>query len=515
MIAGLRYLAALSVLSLFCARFSFAQQLARNFFDDTVIHDIRIDLDPDDWAALKLNYLDDTYYHANVSSGDLAAADIGIRSRGRGSRSPDKPNLDVNVDKYAKKQKFAGLGFFVLKANNQDASLMHEWLAFDLFRKMGLPAPREAPAKLYVNGEYFGFYTIVEREDEDFLNRNLGEDGGDLFEWKPNAFYHFEDLGDDPEPYANLLDPKTNEDDPDYQKFIDMVKAINYSPDAGFVNAVSPYLDLKLYLTHVATENVLAEIDGIWDGVYGTNNIYLYRFEGQDLFHFITWDKDLTFIQPQRPLPQPAGNILARRLLAIPEYRNFYLSQLAKAAELLGGAGGSADQEISRVYALIHDAALNDPHKQCLLDPQAGRPAPCGPGAFEQGVRDMREFIAQRAAFVRNALAQQNYRPPSGGPVIYDVTGASTDASVLTPGSIVRIGGTGFGPDMVADGPSLPRSVGRSFVAVEGARAPIVSMSASEAVIQIPLDIPPGKAAVAVATDATLSNTVDIPIVEH
>src|SRR6185369_15606308 len=154
-------------------------------------------------------------------------------------------------------------------------------------------------------------------------NRNLGENGGDLFEWKPNDFYHFEDLGDNPAPYANLLDPKTTEDNPDYQKFIDLVKAINHSSDADFVNAVSPYLDLKLYLTHAATENVLAEIDGIWDGVYGTNNIYLYRFQGQDLFHFLTWDKDLTFIQAQRHLPQPADNVLAQRLLAIPEYRDF------------------------------------------------------------------------------------------------------------------------------------------------------------------------------------------------
>src|SRR5207247_11280126 len=103
-----------------------------------------------------------------------------------------------------------------------------------------------------------------------------------LVECNANAFYNFEELADDPAAYAILLDPKTNEDNPDYQKFTDMVKAINYSADADFVNAVSRYLDLKLYLTHAATENVLAEIDGIWDGVYGTNNIYLYRFEVQD-----------------------------------------------------------------------------------------------------------------------------------------------------------------------------------------------------------------------------------------
>src|SRR5262245_57901862 len=215
--------AAFTIVSLLLSGLLSAQQLARDFFDATVIHDIGIDIDPNDWAVLKQNYLEDTYYIANVSSGSMVGRYVGIRSRGRGSRSPEKPNLDVNVDKYLKGQRFADLGFFILKANNQDASMMHEPLAFALYRKMGLPAPREAPARLFINGEYFGLYTIVEREDEDFLARNFGEDNGDLFEWKPNSVYNFEYLGADPEPYANLLDPKTNEDQPNYKPFIDLV----------------------------------------------------------------------------------------------------------------------------------------------------------------------------------------------------------------------------------------------------------------------------------------------------
>src|SRR5437868_11089758 len=115
MFAGLRIRVSFFVLAL--AGVSSARQLARDFFDDTVIHDIRLDVDPADWAALKQNYMDNTYYKADVSSGPLSAVAVGIRSRGRGSRSPDKPNLDVNVNKYAKKQTFAGLGFFILKAN--------------------------------------------------------------------------------------------------------------------------------------------------------------------------------------------------------------------------------------------------------------------------------------------------------------------------------------------------------------------------------------------------------------
>src|SRR5262249_16644942 len=213
------------------------------------------------------------------------------------------------------------------------------------------------------------------------------------------------------------------------------------------------------------TENALAEIDGIWDGVYGTNNIYVYRFQGLDLFQFIPWDKDLTFLQPNRPLTLPADNPLARRLMAIPEYRNYYLSQLAKAADLLGGADGWANQEVSRMYALFRDAALNDPHKQCI-PVGSSAVAPCSAAAFEQGVRDMRAFIAERPAFIKNALAQQRYQAPAGGPVVDSVVPMSN--ADLTPGSIARIRGVNLGQNMVDDGSYRPRSVNRSFVAVEG-----------------------------------------------
>jgi hypothetical protein len=43
----------------------------------------------------------------------------------------------------------------------------------------------------------------------------------------------------------------------------------------------------------------------------------------------------------------PTFNVLAQRLVGIPEYLNFYLGQVSKAANLLGGAGGWAATEIS------------------------------------------------------------------------------------------------------------------------------------------------------------------------
>jgi len=173
---------------------------------------------------------------------------------------------------------------------------------------------------------------------------------------------------------------------------------------------------------------------------------------------------------------------------------------------LLGGRGGWADQELTRLYALIHDAALDDPHKQCLQDD--GGIAPCAPAAFELGVQEVRDFIAKRSAFVKSWLGGQSDRPPAGGPVINSITSGSGRVSVFTPESTATIRGTGFGSDSLA----ASRPAGRSFVAVEGVRATTVSMSPTEIMIQIPPDLPAGSAAVVVAAGGALSNTVEIPI---
>lgn len=491
---------------------SFAQ-ISRDVFDDTIIHEINIDIDPNDWATLKERYLYDDYYHAVVTTDGVQSGDIGIRSRGRGSRSPEKPNLDINVDKFIKKQKYFGLGFLVLKANNQDASLLHEIVTFKLFKRMGLPAPRESFAKLSINGEYYGVYTIVEHVDEDYLQRNFGEDSGDLFEWQPNMSYYFQYLGSDPALYSPfLLEPKTNEDDPDVQKFIDMVLAINTSSDADFVNAVSPYLDLKLYLTQAATENAVAELDGIWADTYGTNNIFLYRFKKQTLFQFLTWDKDLTFLEPKRTiLESSAQNVLARRALAIPEYRQVYMSSLQKAVNIIRDDNWM-QQEITRLYQLVHDVAVNDPHKQCILD--GGAIGTCGPRDFEAGIQEMRTYLAERIPLIESALSRENTQTPPQNPVIDSVTVAAPNGDqAAVPGSVVKISGARLAEEsMTNTDKELPRVSGKLFVAVDGVRAPIASASPNEIVVQIPWDIPLGTVPVAVVYQGGISNTAIVPV---
>src|SRR5262245_19540882 len=105
-----------------------AAQTQTDLFDDTVMHEIRLEMKPSDWTTLKQDYADNSYYPANFKWRNVLVEDIGIRSRGTGSRSPIKPSLRVDFDRYEDTQKFLGLKSLILRANTQDPSMLHERL---------------------------------------------------------------------------------------------------------------------------------------------------------------------------------------------------------------------------------------------------------------------------------------------------------------------------------------------------------------------------------------------------
>jgi uncharacterized protein (TIGR03437 family) len=506
-----------------------AQTEANPFFDDTVVQQINLTVGASDWTSLLLNYEADTYYGASFTWNGILE-EVGIRQHGGGSRSGIKPNLDINFAYYSKKQTFLGLPFVNLKANNEDPSNLREWVSMKFFRMMGFPAPREAPAQLYINGQYFGFYMIVEHEDTTFLQRNFGEDGGYLYEWEFGDYYEFQNLGSDPSLYAQFLALKTNQTAPDLQMFCNLVQAINQPlsstlTSAQFIAGLSRYIDPKSFLTYAATENVLAEADALVGGIVGMNNFYLYQFQGTTFYQLIPWDKDLTFSNSSRDVMTgstipPNINLLAQRLVGIPEYLNFYLGQVSKAANLLGGAGGWADTEITNEYTVIDTAASNDPNKQCFAN---GQLYSCGTADFQNGVQSLHFFLAARSPFVLPEVQAYGFQPVATDPQISTASMAAPNDSQISmmainpppaqaaPGALMNVTGTNLGPAAQASAPAttnpLPRSLANTYVAVEGVRAPLVTTAAGQIEFQMPGDLPAGTASIVVSVGGEMSNT--------
>jgi spore coat protein CotH len=389
-----------------------------DFFNDDTVHEIRLSINPRDWDQLKLEFQQNTYYGCIWTWNGQEVRNTGIRSRGTGSRSGIKPGLRVDFDRYSVGQRFLGLKSVVLRNNIQDPTMLHERVAMKLFQKMGLPASREAHARLFVNNNYAGLYTIVESVDKDFLSRHYQENDGFLYEYDYDATdepYYFTYKGSDPALYSpKPFKAATHEKDPNPAPIEAMVKVINETPDSQFRGAIAEFLDLDKFLAHIATENFLGETDGFL-GNFAMNNFYLYRFENKNLSTFIPWDKSHTFtVGPDHSIWHNIHTVswlqnrLMERIMDHPDLVDFYVSQLEKAAGIAatppatapsstptldsptpGPQKGWLETEVQREYDQIRQFALEDSLKPHSNDD------------FEAAIQSLLAFARERANFVR------------------------------------------------------------------------------------------------------------------
>ena len=382
------------------------------FFNDNVIHEIRLSVNTKDWKLLTDNWLDDTKYPADFRWNGQVVRNVAIHSRGGGSRRPNKVSLRVTFDHYTTGQTFLGLTSFILRNNSQDATNMRERVSMLLFRNLGVPAQREAHTRLYVNNVYYGLFTICESPDENFLQRNYSEHAGHLYE------YHFDNeaviagapvftlgsLGSDPALYVpNLFVPKTLEDDPQGNVLASLFQTIGDTSNPDWRANVSAYVDLAKFIRHLGIENFLAEEDGL-TGDYGPNNFYFYRFANATTFTFIPWDKSNAFWAGDYPILHnivdgavEKQNVLAVRAMQEPDLFQLYLDTMLECADFaLQGATptdpGWLEAEITREYGQIHAAALED--TSLYTNDQ-----------FEQAVLDMIAFARTRSDSVRRQVA--------------------------------------------------------------------------------------------------------------
>ena len=142
-------------------------------------------------------------------------------------------------------------------------------------------------------------------------------------------------LGDDLSEYKLRFQPQNHELESDailYSPIRDLFREVNQPEDGVWRDRVEQYVDLRQFVTHVAIENFLAEIDGIL-GTYSMNNFYLYRHAGTSRHRLIVWDKDSTLEFPDFPIFWNAEeNVIFRRAMAHRDLFELYLAVLERCA---------------------------------------------------------------------------------------------------------------------------------------------------------------------------------------
>jgi spore coat protein CotH len=352
-------------------------------FEQSRLHETHLSMDPGDWQALRENFRTNQYYAANLTIDGETVQQVGVRSRGDGSRSGEKPGLKIDFNRYVAGQEFHGYKSLVLDNLTQDPSMLREPLAFAVFEAMGIAAPQISHTRLTVNDQYWGLYTLVEDVKKPFLEARLGDKEGWLYDYEYVGHYDLADRGNDAEDYIPVpFQPETHEDKPDPSGLIAFIQAANHSSDESFLLTVSGHLDVERFITYLATENAIAENDG-FVGFQGINNVFFYQPAGSRRFVLIPWDKDTTFVSSSWPMAQRLeSNVLTRRLMRSAGPQQSYVNALRRAAGFVSAS--YLVPRLKALYAVVRNAALTDTHKPFTND------------EFELGVGGLEGLIAAR-----------------------------------------------------------------------------------------------------------------------
>jgi uncharacterized protein (TIGR03437 family) len=203
------------------------------------------------------------------------------------------------------------------------------------------------------------------------------------------------------------------------------------------------------------------------------NNFHFYRFVNKQLSQFIPWDKDNAFAWTSRDVLRNANqNVLMGRLMAIPAYENYYFEQIVKVAMLAGGDGGWLQQEATREYNQIQQAAYADPNK---LYGYLGILYSCDNPCFDAAAALVVSFAGDRTPFVLGDIAAYGYQLPSNYPNLNNGGVVNAAAGVATAaGGLASIYGTNMG------------SGANTTVYINGYAAPVFYASPSQFNVQVP-----------------------------
>jgi len=393
------------------------------------------------------------YFEGSFTYEGIAYDDVGTRTKG-GCGSwrylEEKPSLKLNLtwdpdetdDDCPSERRLYGQKRLTLNNGVQDESAMREHLAYRFYRAVGIPAPRTAAIQVYVNGEYYGIYQLIESIERRFLRRwfNTSFGKGALYEgsywcdfltgedsdpedgscWERE--FELDSCDDEPDPEDDLqffeADGVTPQDP--WQFLEDLIATLEDIQDSGrYFPVIGETVDWEPFLTFWAASSIIID----WDGyAQWQNNFRIYHDSPTDLWYFIPWGTDQTWSEVEAGtggwfgrgdtggaanfgIFEPGGDVA--RLCAEATGTDAsgrtcmerYAEELYRQLEIFESIDWSSEID---AWSDLLDAAMqgSDPHREYTYS------------TWQNNVQDLRDFAESRASAVRSELSDAGYSSP-------------------------------------------------------------------------------------------------------
>jgi spore coat protein CotH len=399
-----------------CLSFSLLRAQGETFFAEGTVHEIRFQFDqPGFWDSLVANKPEEIYMRCDVTIDGALYPDAGVRFKGNSSYNnpSQKKPFKIDLEEFIEDQTHDGLKQLSLNNGFKDPTFLREKLMLDFCRQHGIASPRATFANLYLNGELWGLYSVIEDVGKSFLSQTYGNNDGNLYKGDPRGSLTWK--GDSQAIYEMDYELKTNELENDWSDFITFLDVLNNTPSAQLPDVLPGYLHLESWFDYWAVHNLFVNLDSY---IGSGHNYYLYQNEGDDRFRFITWDVNEAFgnfkmglnLQqiknlPFDHIPQPFDQRpMMNRLRPIAAFRQMLADRLC---ELLPGfTNEKMDARIDSLADLLRPHVQADSKKfysntqfEQNLSQDLSTPGP--QGSFE--IAGLKSFIEARHA----ALMQQ------------------------------------------------------------------------------------------------------------
>lgn len=153
-------------------------------FDNSIVHTVDVTISAEDWEDLRANPLEKTKYETTVTIDGETVEQVSFATKGNTSLSAvasnqnsDRYSFKLNFGKFNKGQTYHGLNKLSLNNLYADASLMKDWLSYQLFRQLDVDAPLTSYVWLRINGADQGLYLAIEDVSEAWLERTQNGKG--------------------------------------------------------------------------------------------------------------------------------------------------------------------------------------------------------------------------------------------------------------------------------------------------------------------------------------------------
>ncbi|KAL6604142.1 coth protein-domain-containing protein [Neocallimastix sp. 'constans'] len=223
------------------------------------------------------------------------------------SRHYKKLSWSVKFDR-----EYLGRKSFKLRALPNDPTLIREKLAMELYNAVGVPTQEGAYARLFINQDTYGLYSIIDTFSKRWLQGYVHGDSeariGISYRLNSddNDFSTFQYLGEDHRIYEGLetyeidefdkkeIDP--NDGDAKWKRLIEFTKLYNdwvakYGQDNSekAIIELNKFLNVENLLRLMAVESLIVPLDNFW--LYTANTALYYNPEREN-YQFIPYDFD-------------------------------------------------------------------------------------------------------------------------------------------------------------------------------------------------------------------------------